>query len=453
MSAVFPTFRRLSGAGLVLALGLALGLGGAGPLAGPARAELRIDITRGTVEPIPIAINAFAVGGAGLGDTGRAIAGVIAADLERSGLFSPLAAGQFPPSADSVPPAWGPWRDRSVQAVVTGALAVEADGRLRAEFRLWDIFATQQLAGLAYHSTPANWRRMGHIIADAIYQRITGEGGYFDTRIVYVAENGPPDKRMKRLAIMDQDGENHRFLTDGRTMVLTPRFSPSMQQITYLAFVNDKPQVYLFDLESGANRLVGTFPGIAFAPRFSPDGRRLVFSLGTAGHTNIHSLEIGGTRTVQLTSGGAIDTAPSYAPDGRQIAFESDRGGTQQIYVMNADGSAPRRISFGDGRYGSPLWSPRGDLIAFTKIAGGRFSIGVVRPDGSGERILTSAYHVEGPTWAPNGRVLMYFRELPTAGGRARSAGLYSIDVTGRNERRLVTPMDASDPAWSPLNP
>jgi TolB protein len=419
----------------------------------PARAELRIDITRGVVEPIPIAIVGFTPEGGGSMEMGRNIAQVINADLERSGLFRPLQPGQFPPNAAAVPPAWGPWRDRAVQAVVTGAVGQEADGRLKVSFFLWDIFATQQLVGTVYHSTPQNWRRMAHIIADAIYQRITGEAGYFDTRVVYVSESGPPGNRAKRLAIMDQDGENHRYLTDGRTMVLTPRFAPNMQRITYLAFVNDKPNVYLFDIETGANRLLGTFQGISFAPRFSPDGGTVVFSIAQGGRSNIYAYEVGSGRRVQLTDGSGIDTAPSYSPDGSQIVFESDRGGKQQLYVMSSSGGGVRRISFGDGRYASPVWSPRGDLIAFTKLQGGRFSIGVMRPDGTGERILSTAYHVEGPTWAPNGRVLMYFRESATAGGRGRSSALFSIDLTGANERRVLTPADASDPAWSPLNP
>jgi TolB protein len=328
------------------------------------------------------------------------------------------------------------------------------DGRLRVEFRLWDVFAEQQMVGLAYMTSMTNWRRVAHIIADAIYKRITGEDGYFNTRIVYVAEQGPHTQRRKRLAIMDQDGEGHRFLTDGSAIVLTPRFSPTLQEITYMSYATGTPRVYIRNIDTGREERIGDFPGMTFAPRFSPDGEKLIMSMARDGNSEIYTIDLRTRASRRLTFNSAIDTSPSYSPDGRQIVFNSDRGGTQQLYVMEADGSNVRRISHGEGRYATPVWSPRGDLVAFTRISGGRFAIGVMRPDGSAERILTQGFHVEAPTWAPNGRVLMYFRqEAVNADGSGGRSRLYTIDLTGYNEREVMTPMDASDPAWSPLNP
>jgi TolB protein len=420
----------------------------------PARAELRIDITRGKIEPVPIAIPALAGGAANESQAGQDLAGVVSADLERSGLFRPLDPRSFIQnvSVADVQPRFGDWRQINAQALVTGTVTTQGDGRLRVEFRLWDVFAEQQLSGYGYTTTQQNWRRIAHIVADEIYKRITGEEGYFDSRIVYVSESGPPDKRVKRLALMDQDGANNRYLTDGRSLVLTPRFSPTAQEITYLSYAKGSPRVYLFNIDTGQQEVVGDFPGMTFAPRFSPDGNRVVLSRAENGVSNLFALDLRTRRPTRLTDSQAIDTSPSFAPDGSKIVFNSDRGGSQQLYVMSADGGEAKRISFGSGKYGTPVWSPRGDLIAFTKIDGGSFFIGVMRPDGSGERLLTRDFLVEGPTWAPNGRVLMYFRQSPSdSRGHGGSPRLYSIDLTGSNQREVATPMDASDPAWSPL--
>jgi len=414
----------------------------------PVLAELRIDITGGKLEPLPIAVPAFAGGGGEEGQTGRDLAQVISADLERSGLFRPIDPRAFIQNvAAGEGPRFGDWRQINAQALVTGSVQTQGDGRFRVEFRLWDVFAEQQLAGFAYTTTRQNWRRIAHIIADQIYKRITGEDGYFDTRIVYIAESGPAQKRVKRLALMDQDGFNHQYLTDGSALVLTPRFSPSAQEITYLSYASGTPRVYLFNIDTGRQESIGDFPGMTFAPRFSPDGSRVVLSRSENGTTNIFVLDLRSRRVSRLTEGNSIDTTPSYSPDGSKIVFNSDRGGSQQLYVMSADGGGIRRISFGSGKYGTPVWSPRGDLIAFTKIEGGSFYIGVMRPDGSGERLLTQDFLVEGPTWAPNGRVLMYFRQ----GRGGSSSRLLTIDLTGSNQREVTTPGDASDPAWSPL--
>ncbi len=410
----------------------------------PARAVVEVNINKGNVDPLPIALTDFLSGD----QLGAEITSIIAADLERSGLFAPIDKKAFIEkiSNPDVAPRFEDWKVINAQALVTGRVTKQPDGRLKAEFRLWDTFAGQQLAGQQFFTTPENKRRVAHIIADAIYERLTGEKGYFDTRIVFVDESGSAQKRVKRLAIMDQDGANVRYLSNGKDLVLTPRFSPSRQEITYMSFAGDRPRVYLLQLETGQQELVGNFPGMTIAPRFSPDGQKVVMSLlQDDGSANIYTMDLRSRTTTRLTSSQAIDTSASYSPDGSKIVFESDRGGRQQIYVMGADGSNPQRISFGNGSYSTPVWSPRGDLIAFTKQAGGQFSIGVMKPDGSGERLLTSGFHNEGPTWAPNGRVLMFFREV---GGASR---LFTVDLTGRNERQIQTPNSASDPAWSPL--
>jgi len=421
----------------------------------PAWAELRIDITRGKIEPMPIAIVAF-TGAGDQGRVGRDIAGVISADLERSGLFRPLDPKSFIQTGEQIrlQPRFEDWKLINAQALVHGNVEMQGDGRLKVEFRLWDVLAGQQMTGLAYFTIPNNWRRVSHIIADAIYKRITGEDGYFDTRVVYISESGPQTRRLKRLAIMDQDGANHRFLTDGQVLVLTPRFSPTAQEITYLSYFRDQPRVYLFNIDTGQQEVVGDFPGMTFAPRFSPDGKKVIMSLSTDGNSEVYTLDLRTRGVRRLTNHPAIDTSACYSPDGNTICFNSDRSGGQQIYTMDADGGNVKRISFAQGRYATPVWSPRGDLIAFTKLNSGSFSIGVMRPDGSGERILTESFLVEGPTWAPNGRVLMYYKTQPTSeNGRGGGSRLHSIDLTGFNEREIITPVDASDPAWSPLIP
>lgn len=440
-------FVRLFAVFALLALGLAHT---------PARAELTIDITRGVVEPMPLAVTDFFGEGKGEREFGASIAEVIAADLERSGLFRPIDKKAFIQTGESlnVLPRFGDWRIINAQALVQGRVEMTVDGRLRVEFRLWDVLSEKQMVGLAYFTVPSNWRRVAHIISDAIYKRITGEDGYFDTRIVYIAESGPKTQRVKRLAIMDQDGANHRFLTDGRDMVLTPRFSPTLQEITYLSYFKGVPRVYIFNIDSGRQEVLGDFPGMTFAPRFSPDGKSVIFSMAQDGNSEVYTMELATREVRQLTRHSAIDTSPSLSPDGDRVVFNSDRSGTQQIYTMNRDGSNVKRISFGNGRYATPVWSPRGDWIAFTRIYKGTFYIGVMRPDGSGERLLTEGFLVEAPTWAPNGRVLMFFRQQPSnEQGQGGSTRIYSIDLTGHNEREVVTPLDASDPAWSPLIP
>jgi len=408
-----------------------------------------IDITRARTDPIPIAIPDMAGG-----PLGAQISRVIANNLRSSGLFRPVERAAFIQSAEAAAatPRFQDWRVIGATALVTGRV-VESGGASRVEFRLWDVLPEQQALGTAYNTTSANWRQVAHIISDDIYKRMLGEDGYFNTRVAYVSETGPRDRRVRRLAIMDQDGENHRFLTDGRFQALTPRFHPNAQQIAFMSYERNEPRVYLFNLQSGRQEALGSFGGMTLSPRFSPDGRSVVLSAMRGGDANIYLVDLGSRRERQLTSGAGLDVSPSFSPDGAQIVFNSDRGGDQQLYVMGAGGGGARRISFGNGRYATPVWSPRGDLIAFTRIARGQFAIGVMRPDGSGERILSEGWSMEAPTFAPNGRVLMFHRETQSRGARGEgySARLASIDIAGFNERPVPTPTDATDPSWSPL--
>lgn len=414
-------------------------------LAPPARAELQIDVRRGNFQPIPIAVADFG----GEAELGPKVSGIISSNLTRSGYFAPVDRDRFPerPAFDAAPN-FAAWRQTGAQGLVTGRVSRDASGRLRAEFRLWDVVAGQQIVGQAYATEAAAFRRVGHLISDAVYSRITGLKGFFDTRIAFVDESGPRERRRKRLAVMDQDGANVRYLTPGQSNVVSPRYSPVTQDIAFMSQASgQQPRVQVINLETGARQVIGEFEDMSSSPRFSPDGRRLLITVQDGGNANIYAFELATRETRRLTNSASIDTSPSYSPDGTQIAFESDRGGKQQIYVMGADGSNPRRISFGEGAYSQPAWSPRGDLIAFTKQSPKGFAIGVMRPDGSGERILTEGFHNEGPTWAPNGQYLVIFRD---PGGQS-GGKLHMIDVTGRVDQSLPTPSFASDPSWSPL--
>ncbi len=412
-----------------------------------ANAALKIDITQGKVEPMPIAISDFYNATGQKDDIGDKIRQVIQNDLESSALFKSINQGAFLERVliDSIP-TFSNWRKINAVALTTGKIIKNADN-ITVEFRLWDTTSESQIEGTSFTLTSASYRRVGHKIADHIYKRLTGEDGYFDTRVVFISESGRMDKRIKKLAIMDSDGANYKELTDGRDLVLTPRFDPQSQRVIYMSYKKRVPHVYLLELQSGQQRLIGNFSGMSFAPRFSPDGGKAIFSVAQNGATNIHEIDLnfGGTRQLTNTP-SVINTSPSYSPDGSKIVFNSDRGGKPQLYIMDSSGQDVKRISFGDGSYNAPAWSPRGDFIAFTKSKGGQFYIGVMRPDGSGERLLTTSWMDEGPTWSPNGRVIMFSRQTRGAGYK-----IFAVDVTGYNERVISTPFDASDPAWSPL--
>ena len=398
----------------------------------------------GGFRPVTIAVTTFA------GDQGEGakISSIISNDFKRSVFLQPTDPASFPEQGGNPEaPQLAAWKATNAQFVLTGRSGRGADGRSSTEFRLWDIGAGAQVTGQQYSTDPGNARRVAHIIADAVFTRVTGEKGFFDSRVVFVDETGAADRRKKRLAIMDQDGFNVKFLTRGEDLVVTPRFSPSGSEVTYMSFGNAEPRVFLLNIETGQRDNVGDFPGMTFAPRFSPDGRRVAMSLSEGANSDLYALDLRSKAQTRLTSTNAIDTSPSYSPDGSQIVFESDRGGSQQMYVMGADGGEARRISFGDGRYSTPVWSPKGDYIAFTRQKSGSFGIGIMKPDGSGERILTEGFHNEGPTWAPNGLYVMFFRD---PGGNAGSK-IYMIDIFGRGEFLVPTPSFASDPSWGPL--
>jgi TolB protein len=432
----------------LLALGAAAGALGLGwPRSAPA--AVKVEITSGDVAPMPIALPDFVGGTPADVEVARNITQVIAADLKRSGLFAPIDPAAYIEKIgnfDAVP-RFPDWRVINAQALVTGRLTRQSDGRLKTEFRLWDVFAGQQLTGQQYFTTPDIWRRVSHIVADAAYERLTGEKGYFDTRVVFVDETGPKERRIKRLAIMDQDGADVSYITRGDDLVLTPRFSTNDQVIAYMSYGQGDPRVFLYNTQTRLREVVGNFPGMSFAPRFSPNGDMVIMSLQQGGNANLFAMDLRSKATTRLTDTAAIDTAPCYSPDGGRICFESDRGGKPQIYIMGRDGGPAQRVSFGEGSYSTPVWSPRGDAIAFTKQYQGQFAIGIMGVDGRNERILTAGFHNEGPTWAPNGRVLMFFRD--PSGGAGPS--LFTIDITGRNEQKVPTPSYASDPAWSPL--
>jgi TolB protein len=442
---------RLSRRGL---LGAAAGGLVAASVAGrAARAQLRVDITRGVVEPIPIAVSPFSGDAPADRERGLAMAEVIAGDLERSGLFQVIDRRAYIQSPDELraggDPRYADWRQINAQALVDGHVQATPGGQLGVEFRLWDVFGGARMTGLRFDAPDALWRRIAHKVADQVYERLTGEPGYFDTRIAYVAESGPAARLTKQIAAMDWDGANARTLTDGGFLALTPRFAPDGQRIAYLGYRQGPPRIYVEDIASGREGRLGDFAGMTFAPRFAPDGRSLLLTLAQNGNSDLYLWDIGTRQARRLTTEAAIDTSPSFSPDGNQIVFNSDRGGRPLLYVMGRHGGAARRISFGEGRYGSPAWSPRGDLIAFMVIKGGAFSIGVMKPDGSDERLLTRSFLDESPSWAPNGRTIMFGRQS-TGAGRRR---LFTVDVSGYNEREVPTPTDASDPDWSPRLP
>jgi TolB protein len=412
---------------------------------------LRIEITEGVIEPLPFAVPTFQPESAEAGQMANDLARVVSEDLTGTGLFREIPASAFISTVSdfNAPVQYADWKAINAQALITGAVNVSGNN-LTVKFRLYDVFSGAELgSGLQFTGTVDGWRRMAHKVADAAYSRITGEGGYFDSRVVYVSETGPKDNRQKRLAIMDYDGANVQYLTDSSAIVLAPRFSPTGDRVLYTSYESGFPRIYVLDIGSVQRRVLESAEGtMSFAPRFSPSGQTVVFSLTQGGNTDIYTMDIASGSAVRLTNTPAIETAPSFSPDGSKIVFESDRSGSQQLYVMSATGGEATRISFGEGRYGTPVWSPRGDLVAFTKQNKGRFHIGVMRLDGSEERLLTASFLDEGPTWAPNGRVIMFARETQGASG---SSSLYSVDISGRNLRPVRTPQGASDPSWSPL--
>ncbi|ESQ75545.1 Tol-Pal system beta propeller repeat protein TolB [Asticcacaulis sp. AC402] len=428
----------------------------AGSVAGQSQGPLRGTVSEGIVQPLSIAIMIAGTEPSG-NNIGEQITKVIIADLQSSGYFAPIDPRAFIQTSLDVnlSPAWENWSAVNAQFLANGRAYINANGQIQADVHLWDIYSQKEVQlstnpnnpGIGFANNPVEWRRVAHKHADLIYERLTGEKGYFDTRIAFVAESGKRGARVKRLAMMDQDGANPQYLpVEGSGKIITPRFSADGNEIAYMALSADSARIFLYNVRAQRGEQVGQVRGMAFAPRYSPDGSKLAFSVSQGANSDIYVMNLNTRAASRLTSDPAIDTSPSFSPDGSRIAFTSDRGGSPQIYVMGADGSGARRITFGGGLYSTPVFSPKGDLIAFTKQSKGRFSIGVMNPDGSGERLLTSSYLEEGPTWAPNGRYIMFFREPP--GGMP---SLWMVEVNGRIERNVPYPGGASDPAWSPL--
>ena len=418
----------------------------------PVQAELRINVDGAKSDPMPIAITKFTTKTSS--NLGKEIPHIIQDDLERSNLFRIIDEDAYIQQMDSIntQPQFSDWQAIGAHALVHGEIVEGLDGKIHVSFRIWDIYANQQLEAKTLSTHYDSWRKIAHIISDTIYERLTGEKGYFDTKIAFISEKGNANNRQRRLALMDQDGANLRYLTDGKSMVMTPRFAPNMREIVYMSYEGGKPQLYLLDSKTLKTRNLGNFEGMSFAPRYSPDSKHLIYSMSKRGNTDIYLYELATGKRIQLTTHSAIDTSPSFSPDGKRIVFNSDRSGRQQLYTMNPDGSNVQRISFGEGSYATPVWSPRGDYIAFTKIKNGTFYIGLMKPDGSGERLIADGWLVEGPTWAPNGRILAFWRQTPMdKRGKGQTAKLYMIDITGYYESELQTSGDASDPAWSPL--
>ncbi|MEZ5710051.1 MAG: Tol-Pal system beta propeller repeat protein TolB [Blastomonas sp.] len=417
---------------------------------------LSVDVTDDSGESLIIAIPALPTPASqptlagSTEDLGNRISDVIASDLERSGLFKPIGRNgvkriQY---SEVTQPTFPYWRGQNAAALIQGFVRANGDGKITVGCYLYDVALGSELTRQGYVVEPADWRRAAHKCADAIYSRLSGESPFFDSRIAYIAETGPKDNRTKRLAIMDSDGANHRFITNGQATALTPRFSPDYSKIAYLSYLDGNPRIYVYDIGTGRQRLVTQSTNPTFAPRWSPDGRFLLYSMAIAGNTDIYRISAEGGTPERLTDSPGIDVGGSFSPDGSQIVFESDRSGSQQIYVMNANGTSQRRISFGGGRFATPEWSPRGDLIAFTRISG-TFRIGVMTPSGGGIRMLTDAWQDEAPTWSPNGRIIQFFRTARNSG----QTSIWQVDLTGANERKLNTPVDGSDPAWGPILP
>lgn len=443
--------RRLIGAGAATLIGVpafaqsALGGAPAAPVAGGSSAPIQVNGAQAA--PIPIAITPFGTQG-----TAAQITQVITDDLNHSGLFRSIDPASFVPnSITNGTPVWQNWTLLGAQGIVTGDVSDAGNGQLRVEFRLWSVQSQSQVQGTAYTTTPANWRRIAHIIADTVYKQMIGDPGYFDSRVAFISESGLQTSPIKRLAVMDYDGQNVQFLTDGSAMALTPTYNPTRQQLAFVSFENSTARVYTFDLQSGTKHLVGAYGEMTIGPRFSPDGNSLLMSASGHGGASIIKVGLGGGTPVHLTDSSSINVAPSYSPDGSQIVFESDRDGSQQLFVMNADGSGVKRISFGNGHYAEPCWSPRGDLIAYTYWGSevGGFTIGVMAPDGTGERILSQGFLVGSATFCPNGRVVMFFRQTPSGSGTGDHISTIGID--GFNEQHVITPSYAAYPSWGPL--
>lgn len=421
------------------------------------QATLQVDVSGGNFDPIPIYFGAFA----GSQELGVNFMAVIEKDLVNSGLFKSLNSGEYKLLAKQ--PNFHKLRSMGADYVAGGKIAYNKNEEITLELYVWNAATGHLVIGHRLNGKMHGWRQLAHIAADMIYSNLTGEKPYFTSKILFIDETGPIDNRLKKVAIMDQDGANVAYLTNGEHLTVTPKIAPDRQNVVYTAYIDDSPHTCLQQLKTGARTIVEQSTNGTIAPNFSPDGNGLVMGkLRDNGTANLFLLNIqsmnnmlksqgaqtkavhGEANMRQLTYGNNIDATSSFSPDGKQLVFSSDSSGRQQLYIMKIDGSAKKQLSTGSGSYSTPVWSPRGDYIAFTKKEHGQFSIGICRTDGSEERLLSSGFHSERPCWAPNGRSLIFFKE--SAAGHSR---LYSIDIMNQKERLLTTPHDASDPDWS----
>lgn len=422
---------------------------------GGARAELKVDIIAGASKPIPIAVQKIEAE-PNLRKDADVIRAVVENDLKTTGLFHIISHDAFPEYVTTEQlPNFQLWTAIKTQVLVQGKLSETEAGLYKLEFYVWDIDGKEQIEAQSLVASKKSVRRLAHIMADAIYERLTGEYGYFDTQIVFIAESGPVYHRVKRMAIMDQDGHGMRYLSDENVFVMSPHFSPNMQTIVFLSFYNDDPMVWTLDLDTGQQQRLGQFGGMNFAPRFSPDGTRVALSLVKKGITHIYEYNLETKELRQLTFGNSLNTSPSYSPDGKKMAFNSDRSGNQQIYVLDLETGDTERLTYGAGRYATPAWSPDGQFIAFTKIADDTFYIGIMDTRGKNEKILVGGWYMEAPSWAPGSRRLVYYETEKASDDIERISHIRSVDITGQNIYEIPLPdnVNGVEPTWSPRLP
>ena len=424
-------------------------------LFGPANAELKVDIIAGDFRPIPIAIQDFEAP-AKLKKQATELRDVVVADLKSTGLFRIINKNAFPENVrmDDMPN-FANWSMVKAQVLVQAKLYEAEGGKYGLKYYVWDVAGKEQIEAQDLQGSAKSARRLAHIMADGIYERLTGEHGYFDTQIVFIGQSGDIRSPTKRLAIMDSDGYGMRFMSDDRVMVMSPHFSPNMRTIVFLSYRDDDPMVWTLNLNTGEQRRLGKFGGMTFAPRFSPDGTRIALTLAKNGTTNLYEYDIEDKTLRQLTSGDYIDTSPSYSPDGKKLAFNSNRSGSQQLHILDLETMKDKRLSFGNGRYATPAWGPRGDFIAFTKIVDETFYIGIMTPAGKNERILASGWFMEAPSWAPGGRRVVYYETEKMPDGKGRQSHIRSVDIMGQNDYEIKLPdgLSGLEPTWSPTLP
>jgi len=342
-------------------------------------------------------------------------------------------------------PLYPNWANIGAGALVTGYVQARDDGRINVVCYLYDLKQRREMTRKGFAVAATEWKRAAHRCAGAFYTAVTKRPGLFDSRIVYVAATGSRMQPVKRIAIMNWDGTDHSYLTQGEVTVTSPRISPDGERIAYMSFAGGMPHIRIMDADGSNDRQLLQSNSMSFAPRFSPDGRVIAFSMAVDGNTDIYVVDANGGYPRRLTTTPGIDTSPSFSPDGKQIVFESDRSGAQQIYVMNVDGSGQSRISFGGGANSSPVWSPDGDRIAFSRWNGSTIGIGIMSATGGDEKILTNGWQDEAPSWSPDSEWVMFQRTQQGTG----TGSLLMVSIGGGEPKAVATPQPGADPSWS----